>query len=183
MKRSRILAILFLVILLFSGCDRLTAKPYYTTNYDRRYKIDPQKRTISAGGVDYKYRISGNWEEYSIQIKYPDGNVYTEYGSNGKRETYNYLRSLSLMPWWAADGGDLAEALYNEIPESGGNTYWIFPAVLIFLGCANILCPKMFWFFRYGLSVRYMELSNKALNFHTFGGLAAIAVGILLFFV
>lgn len=180
MKRIRVFTILCLVILLISGCSRWTREPYYALSDNKCYKIDPLKRTISIGGVDYKYRISGNWEEYSIKIKYPDGNVYNEYGSNGKREAYNYLRSLLAMPWWAADGGDLAKALHREIPKSGGKTNWIFPAVLIFLGCANILWPKLFWFFRYGIEVRYMELSKRALNIHTLIGMLVIVIAIVL---
>lgn len=200
MKRVRIFAVLCLVILLFSGCD-LFRESYYKISDRRTYTIHPSKHTISFAGAEYKYRIIGDWEDFTILIYYPDGNVYTEYGRDGKKLESTYRRQYQSVVGWVFSiysgmtvftspvdtfdipGAELAALVYDEIPEDDKNPLVIPGLALILLGVANIFWPKVFWFFRYGRNVRDMELSDLALNFHTYGGLAAIVIGIVLLFV
>ena len=59
----------------------------------------------------------------------------------------------------------------------------LLPILLIALGCANILYPKVFWIPRYGMDFRYVELSDRTKLLQNLAGVAVIVLGIVLWIV
>lgn len=200
-KQARFLALFFIFILLLSGCSSLKAAPYTAEDdWGNIWLIDPQKRTITGQDITYKYQIRGDQESYIIIIEYPDGNRYTEdkigdvlYGDYKYKFSSNfwlhignffgidvYTKTPSLNP---TNGPQLTKLLYPLIPESAIPQYWLAALAAFGLGFVDILWPRFFWFFRYGLDARYVEISKKAQLVQNLIGLAFIILGIVLLLV
>lgn len=199
-KWNLLLVLLLLFALLLCGCKKSDAQPYTVTDdWGTVWEINPAKGTIKSGNSTYKFKIRGDQQDYTIFIDYPNNNRYTEdkigdelYGNYKMNTTFHfwtYIGSfLGVDVYYdppeisEADGAMLTEMLYPLIPEEAKTEIPILPLVLIALGCADILWPKYFWFFRYGTSFREVTPSQKAQLLQNLAGVAAIVIGIVLLF-
>ena len=204
MKHMRRWILLLLVlVLMLCGCRHEGVRaPEYTVK-DREgtvWTIDPQKRTITDGKDVFEFKIKGDKEEYTIWIYYPGGETYTQDLING--EVYENLRSTSYLsfqyftfdffgfhygyvdgPFGYPSGEELAALVYPLIREEVPPKNLLLPILLIALGCANILYPKVFWIPRYGMDFRYVELSDRTKLLQNLAGVAVIVLGIVLWIV
>lgn len=203
MKQKHLWIVLLLaVVLMLCGCNRGARVPAYTAE-DRNGKfwtIDPKKRTITDGKDVFKFKIRGDQQEYTLWIYYPDGETYTQDLIGG--EVYENLRSTSYFsfqyftfdflgfhyghvdgPLGFPSGEKLAALIHPLIPEEEEPKNLLLPMLLMALGCADILWPKIFWIPRYGNAFREVELSKRTQLIQNLAGTAAIVLGIVLLFV
>jgi hypothetical protein len=200
---GRWILLLLVLVLMLCGCRHEGVRaPEYTVK-DREgtvWTIDPKKRTITDGEDVFKFKILGDQQEYTLWIYYPGGEKYTQDLINGV--VYENLRSISYPsfqfftfdflgfhyvnvdgPFGYPSGEELAALIHPLIPEEAPPKNLLLPFLLIALGCADILWPKIFWIPRYGNAFREVELSKRTQLIQNLAGTAAIVLGIVLLFV
>ncbi len=198
---NKMLAVLLLVALVLCGCQKDTPEPYTVVDdYGTSWTINPAKGTITGGGATMKFKIRGDQQDYTLWINYPNNNRYRQ-DKVGDEVFDSYERFASSNFWLYMgnffgvdvyydpvevsypDGPELAEMLQPLIPEEAAPKNQLSSFVLIALGCADILWPKCFWFFRYGMGFKEVTISRKTQLIQNLAGLAAIVLGIVLFIV
>lgn len=197
----RWILLLLVLVLMLCGCGHEGVKaPEYTVKEKDGtvWTIDPHKRTITDGEDVFKFKIKGDKEEYTIWIYYPNGETYTQDLIN--EEIYENLKTGNVFgrymgsffgftyyydagPFSYPSGEELATLVYPLIREEVPPKNLLLPILLIALGCADILYPKVFWIPRYGMDFRYVELSDRTKLLQNLAGVVVIVLGIVLWIV
>lgn len=121
MKKMLILLVSMLLLISLCACSE-SIEPYTVKEGWRTFEIDREAGTISHKKDTYRYDISGDGNEYTLTITYPDGSAYYEshkesfpdnYRIKGCSTDYDATRYVS--------GDILCRALKDELPKP---SYW-----------------------------------------------------------
>lgn len=186
MKEKKFLCLLFFLILsMMCACSGGGGSSVYdVTGEGRTYTIDTVNQTITCQGQVHQYSIGAGGG--SVEITYPDGETYhsRRIGGSGNISASAFSWSEGYETGERIPGGDLVDALYQERPgekDSGGGNRFI-AIFVIALGIWNAAAPQSAWYLSYGWRYKNAEPSDAALLLGRLGGVAAIVIGILLFF-
>ena len=178
---KQLIPIVLILLLLLAACGQEEAQTVYTVALGNdHYTVDTQNLTISDGTYTYNYEINGG----KTAITYPNGATYYwswsgNVGSGGWSEDYDDS---------VYTGGDtLLKVLEQDRPgtrkerERVGNP--LVGLLFIGLGLWNAVSPYSSWYLSHGWRYKDAEPSDAALGFTRFGGIAAIVIGVIVFFV
>lgn len=175
-NRTAAFVLTFLLLLLLTGC-REKPSPIRTVTYmDQEYTLDQEKQTITHSGDVYHYQFSGN----EITLEYPNQATYsqTDYGgsiASGWTENYDDARYVS--------GDVLIGVLYADSPPSRRTGNPLIGLLFLAVGLWNAISPYSSWYLSHGWRYKNAEPSDLALGLTRAGGIFAILLGILAFFV
>ena len=175
-NRTAAFVLTFLLLLLLTGC-REKPSPICTITYmDQEYTLDQVKQTITHSGDVYHYQFSGN----EITLEYPNQATYsqTDYGgsiASGWTENYDDARYVP--------GDVLIGVLYADSPPSRRTGNPLIGLRFLAVGLWNAISPYSSWYLSHGWRYKNAEPSDLALGLTRAGGIFAILLGILAFFV
>ena len=144
------------------------------------YTVDTEAGTVTDGEYTYRYEFSGDAENYTMDVTYPDdstwhGEVYDGGGSSGWSDDYGPGEYLS--------GERILSLVLSTLPEpkegpSGGR---IFLAIVLFcVGAVGVFAPHAAWYVEWGWRYRNAEPSTAALAVHRIAGVILIAIGVII---
>lgn len=181
MKKTLLVMMALLLGLSLCACAKKDEVTVCTVEWgDVAYTVDKENGTISDGENIYHYEMeslgSGGWK---LMVTYPDGSTY------GWEESGNFGTgrcSVDFEYGKYPDAAALANVLKAAQPERmrSGN-----PALgLLFLavGLFNTVVPEKSWYLSRGWYYKNAEPSSAALFLYRAGGILAVVVGVLLFF-
>ena len=154
-------------------------KAYTVRMNGTNYVIDPENGNIWDGTYTYRYTISGNTGNHTIEITYPNGSVYRStnqggvglgFGTGGLSADYENSHY--------ADGHELHSVLEKSIPRRTIGNKVILIILLLLIGVFNTLYPQAAWYLEYGWRYENAEPSSLALGLNRFGGITAIIVAV-----
>lgn len=175
-NRPAAFVLTFLLLLLLTGC-REKPSPICTITYmDQEYTLDQVKQTITHSGDVYHYQFSGN----EITLEYPNQATYsqTDYGgsiASGWTENYDDARYVP--------GDVLIGVLHADSPPSRRTGNPLVGLLFLAVGLWNAISPYSSWYLSHGWRYKNAEPSDLALGLTRAGGIFAILLGILAFFV
>lgn len=175
-NRAAAFVLTFLLLLLLTGC-REKPSPICTITYmDQEYTLDQVKQTITHSGDVYHYQFSGN----EITLEYPNQATYsqTDYGgsiASGWTENYDDARYVP--------GDVLIGVLHADSPPSRRTGNPLIGLLFLAVGLWNAISPYSSWYLSHGWRYKNAEPSDLALGLTRAGGIFAILLGILAFFV
>lgn len=175
-NRTAAFVLTFLLLLLLTGC-REKPSPIRTITYmDQEYTLDQVKQTITHSGDVYHYQFSGN----EITLEYPNQATYsqTDYGgsiASGWTENYDDARYVP--------GDVLIGVLHTDSPPSRRTGNPLIGLLFLAVGLWNAISPYSSWYLSHGWRYKNAEPSDLALGLTRAGGIFAILLGILAFFV
>lgn len=175
-NRTAAFVLTFLLLLLLTGC-REKPSPICTITYmDQEYTLDQVKQTITHSGDVYHYQFSGN----EITLEYPNQATYsqTDYGgsiASGWTENYDDARYVP--------GDVLIGVLHADSPPSRRTGNPLIGLLFLAVGLWNAISPYSSWYLSHGWRYKNAEPSDLALGLTRAGGIFAILLGILAFFV
>lgn len=185
MKKIFIAILCMLLVMSLCACDSYEPSAYKIHRNGTDYVVDRVSQKISDGTHTYRYSISGDSDSYSIGITYPDGSTYSwsvrssgsgaSYGYGGWSSDYDASRYVS--------GETLCDILEAEVPEKKEQKNILLILGLLALGIFNTVSPHTAWYLEYGWRYKDAEPSDLALSCNRFGGVAAIAVAVIMMFV
>lgn len=181
--KERLSALLLLLFLLlsFSACAQNPTE-YTVERNGVSYTVDTESATVFDGTNVYRYTLSGDKNNYSLTIVYPDGSYYTcenmGMGSIwGVSEDYDADRYVS------------GELLHDVITASAPQTLPVgkilLSLILLVLGVFHIACPRIAWFVFNAWRFRNrqnVEPSDIALTLSRAGGVIYIIASVILFY-
>lgn len=143
------------------------------------YFVDPDAKTISDGTHTYRYTLSGDTDNYSIRITYPNGATYSwqvsgVFGHGGWSSDYD--------PELYADGGILCEVLEAAVPDKHAMGRSAVAVILLILGFINVRSPRTTWHWSHGWRYKDAEPSDAALTANQVAGVFAILAALWMFF-
>lgn len=174
MKHPFFLLLLLLAVLL-SACSGGNPEQY--TSEDG-YFVDTVSDTITGpDGIVYSYKIGSS----TITITYPNGATYyqtqhDQFGTAGWSDDYR--------PQQYAAGDKLVEVLSQRIPKKKEFRPGSILAgiLLIGLGIWHAAAPESAWAFGWKWQIKFAEPTEAALILTRIEGIAAILIGIVMFF-
>ena len=183
MKHFRILVFLLVLALVLSACANQRQEPYeYTFSLHgqvKTIKINPETQTILDGTDVYYYTVTEVGSGTDYDITYPNGGTYwwmsTKYsGHGGWGDNYDDNRYIP--------GDILIYALQENQPwERNGNIG--IGLLLLGLGAVNFFIPELPFYLRYGWAVENAEPSDTYLTLTKGGGILAMILGLIQFFI
>ncbi len=151
------------------------------------FAVDPENKTIVAGGHTYSYRVETSGEQKTTTITYPNGATYywvqEEYlGFGGWSDDYN--------PDTYMDGDILVDIVDQIRPAKGDISNGIeinmmsvlMGLVVIVLGIFTAANPEDAWYWSNGWRFKNAEPSDMALAMSRVGGIVMVIGGIILMF-
>ncbi len=143
------------------------------------YLVDENTDTISCGGIEYKFSVSGNGE--SIEITYPDGSTYWESGRNSAYSagwSDDYIAFTEENEKNYKPGDILCDVYRSENPVRERKSFW---RILIgsILGLFSLLLPEAAWYLHIGWKIKDAEPSDAAIIMERIGGGILVALVIL----
>lgn len=178
---KRILLLLPLCLLL-TACwgKEPTADTYEVERDGVTYTVDQQNGTISDGEHLYRFDVSGGGTDAAIT--YPDGSTYwRSYSGSG------------YVGGWSDDyredkyvSGDILMDIFgggNPAAKSSRSGNPLLGILLLAIGLFNAITPQTAWYLSHGWRYKNAEPSEAALFFARGGGILAILIGLLQFFV
>ncbi len=178
-KISAFLMVLFLLSFCFCPISALGAG-YAVEKDGKTFEVDATENTIFDGTYTYAFTFSGNSENYSIHISYPNGASYFWHQSDGTGYggwSNDYDETMYMA------GDTLCEIIMYRAPKPYNPGKILGGIFLILIGGFCLIAPKAAWFLDTGWRFEYAKPSEAALFAHQVSGVIAIAAGIILFFV
>ena len=184
MKKISMLLLCMLLVTL-CACGSFEETTYSARRDGVSYLVDRENQTISDGTHTYRYVLTGDSDGYSVRITYPNGSSYwwetrksgggimTGYG--GWSDDYDEERY--------AKGDVLCDILEASVPEKTEPKNILIVLLLLAAGIFNAAAPHTAWYLEYGWRYKDAEPSDLALAATRFGGVAAIAVAVIMIFV
>lgn len=179
MKKIRM--ILFIQLLIFSLCACTGSKTIYTVYEDgKTFEVNAEEGIIFDGIHTYQYSFSGDSEDYSIDITYPNGSTFwwsssSTGGHGGWSE--DYVEGIYVSE------DTLCDVILEEAPDPPNQTNLIVVIFLIGIGLFNIFAPNDAWQLNYGWRFKNAEPSDAAIEMNRIGGIIAIIVGVFIIFI
>ena len=175
-NRPAAFVLTFLLLLLLTGCREKPSLIRTVTYMDQEYTLDQEKQTITHNGDLYHYRVSGN----EITLEYPNQAVYhqTDHGgaiASGWTDNYDDTRYVP--------GDVLIRVLYANSPPSRRTGNPLVGLLFLAVGLWYAISPNSSWYLSHGWRYKNAEPSDLALGLTRAGGIFAILLGILAFFV
>ena len=175
-NRTAAFVLTFLLLLLLTGCREKPSLIRTITYMDQEYTLDQEKQTITHSGDVYHYQFSGN----EITLEYPNQATYsqTDYGgsiASGWTENYDDTRYVP--------GDVLIGVLHTDSPPSRRTGNPLIGLLFLAVGLWNAISPYSSWYLSHGWRYKNAEPSDLALGLTRAGGIFAILLGILAFFV
>lgn len=175
MKKFFVLLVAILTVLCMTACGQETEKVF--VRGDVEFTLNTQDKTISDGENIYEYSIEGSGDNYTIDIRYPDGAVYTwsqsEEVGTGKWKISNESGIVGRT-------NELVEIAKEDVPKSVGSKPWFLVIVLGVLGLAGLICPYGLWWLGYGWYYKEAKPSESAITVGRAGGGIALFVAVVL---
>ena len=177
--KKRLCAILLLVLL----CLTMTAcgkeDTYTVTRGNKTFPVDTVNATISDGEHLYYYTLSGNAENYNLDITYPDGSTYWCQRNSGAHiggwsNGYEEGRYV--------DGMTLADILEEGMDTTPALRFLPVSILLAATGLWSAISPHSAWYVSWGWRYKDAEPSDAALTAERFGGIFAVFLAIVLLF-
>ena len=167
--------------LLLCSCAGKESSPVRTVeSYGRVYTVDTENQTITYEGVVYSFDIeSSGGQGYSVHFTAPDGatSFWNEVGMGGAG---GWSDDWDMDVW----PSDLAKALNGGSQSARrGTGNPLLGLLLIAIGAFHALAPGTAWYLSHGWRFKDAEPSEAALFFSRAGGIVAIFIGIIFFFV
>ena len=168
-------------LLLLCSCAGKESSPVRTVeSYGRVYTVDTENQTITYEGVVYSFDIeSSGGQGYSVRFTAPDGatSFWNEVGMGGAG---GWSDDWDMDVW----PSDLAKALNGGSQSARrGTGNPLLGLLLIAIGAFHALAPGTAWYLSHGWRFKDAEPSEAALFFSRAGGMVAIFIGIIFFFV
>ena len=161
--------------LLLCSCAGKESSPVRTVeSYGRVYTVDTENQTITYEGVVYSFDIeSSGGQGYSVRFTAPDGatSFWNEDGMGGVGGSSDDW-DMNVWP------SDLAKALNGGSQSARRGTGNPLLGLLLIA-----LAPGTAWYLSHGWRFKDAEPSEAALFFSRAGGIVAIFIGIIFFFV
>lgn len=177
---KRVIVLFLLAALLLVGCGsketQQPQEPYTQSINGVDYYVDPDAKTITAGGHTFHYAYIEN----GVRVTYPNGEVVTEsYNSNGMGGISWSDMELSK---YGVDCYDLLDAVPRQVKEEekGEMAPLIFIGIaVIALGTWEAACPYTHWNWMYGWRYKDAEPSDEALGRIAAAGIIEIIGGVI----
>ena len=166
------------------ACASSQPSAYRVQRNGKEYVVDRVSKKISDGTHTYRYSLDGDSGGYSIEITYPDGSTYwwrtqssgsIVTGHGGWSNDYDENRYVS--------GETLCDILEAAVPKKAESKNILLILGLLAVGIFNTASPHTAWYLEYGWRYKDAEPSDLALSTTRFGGIAAIAVAVIMMFV
>ena len=181
MKRTLLWVLTVLLGLSLCGCAKTGETAVCTVERgDTVYTVDKENGTIADGENIYHYELdslgSGGWK---IMVTYPDGSTYwweeTENSGTGRC-------SADFDSEKYPDAMTLAKVLKAAQPERMRSGNPVLGLLFLAVGLFNTIAPGKSWYLCRGWYYKNAEPSDTALFVYRAGGVLAVIVGVLLFF-
>ena len=182
MKHFYVLFLLFLLLL--PACSK---SPYEVVYEHETFIVDPVKATVAADDYVCSYTVTEKWNTtfgkngIYFEVTYPDGSKFWRldtgpHGTWGHSDDYRASRYI--------DGDILYQVLAKEVTPDTFSAQYIFPGLLLIaIGLFSIANPYASWYLSHGWHYKNTEPSEASLAANRFGGVFAVIVGILCFFI
>ena len=144
------------------------------------YTVDTEAGTVTDGEYTYHYELTGDAENYTIEVTYPDGSTWHSEAYDGG-STCGW--SDDYGPGDYLSGESIFALVRSTLPEpregpSGGR---IFLAIILFCaGAIGVFAPHVAWYIEWGWRFRNAEPSSAALAVHRIAGAALIVIGVVI---
>lgn len=179
---KRFLPILLMCMLLVSLCGCLSkTQRAYTAQYNGiTFNVDPVLGTITDDKYTYSYKFSGNDENGTAEIIYPDGSKYY-FTKDGIAGYGGWSDDYSDTVY--TDGSILCEILFDNAESKKGNVNPFSIIVLLICGALMAAYPRKIWQLEYGWRFKNAEPSDTVLAVNRILGVVLICVAIILVFI
>lgn len=183
MKHFRILLPLLVLALVLSACGKQSLEPYtytYSTlKGEKTITVNPETQTILDGNVAYSYKATKSGSGTDYEIIYPNGGTYwwmaTDFGGHGGwSEDYDENTYIS--------GNILIHAIQQNQPREKNGSIGL-GLLIIGLGAVNFFIPELPFYLRYGWAVQDAAPSDTYILLTKAGGILAMVVGAIQFFI
>jgi len=176
---KKLLAVLLGLALALTLCACSDSGSYTEIKNGVSYFVDLNAKTISDGTHTYRYTLSGDTDNYSIRITYPNGATYSwqvsgVFGHGGWSSDYD--------PELYADGGILCDVLEAAVPDRAKAGRGLVAVILLILGFINVRSPRTTWHWSHGWRYKDAEPSDAALAANRISGVIAILAALWMFF-
>lgn len=189
-KKHPMLGILLTIIMMLafltacSSVEQEAPSVYEVEHNGKTYTVDEENQTIAIDGYVCRFEISNDGSNVNFDVTYPDGSTYwwsegERGGAGGWSDDYNREKYVSGDVLWEVLNLD-AQVDTNQ--GNGSSKYIILGIFLILVGAVNAAAPRAMWYIGYGWRYKNAEPSDTALLVGRGGGVIAIIIGIICFF-
>ena len=144
-------------------------------------KVDFEAGTVFDGTHTYRFTFSGDREDYTVNITFPDGSTYYETRLGGPAV---YGWSDDDVEGRYMSGDALCDLIASKAPADGSATLEkvFFALVLVGVGAFCIVKPHAAWHLSHGWKYKNAQPTDIALGIQRVSGVIAILAGVGLFF-